>query len=94
MIAYKNIIKLKNDYIKKLTILHGSDMTLSNMVFVLKYDIKYIFIGHLKETRILYHDYFKNIVLKMAKNFIDIVLKENKLFILELQYNIDMIIIT
>lgn len=66
----KNIIRWEKVGIIQLVLLNGSDITLLNIVFVLRCNSKLISLGQLKEARILYHNYPKKMILKKAENII------------------------
>lgn len=72
MIVNKVIIRSKKVDTIQLILLNRSDKMLLNVVFTLWYNSNLIFLGQLREARILDHNYSKSMILKKAKNIINL----------------------
>lgn len=94
MTADGDIIRSKEVGTIKLTLLNGSDMTLSNVAFAPRCDSNLISLGQLREAGISYHDHPESMILKKAGIIIGSAQKKKNLFALDLLNDVNRIMIS
>lgn len=94
MIVDREIIRLEEVSIIKLTLLNATDIVLSNVVYTSRYDSNLISFSQLREVGIPYYNYPKSMILKKAKNIIGLAQQKKNLYILDIKDNINKIMIT